>query len=618
MASFTVGIDLGTTHSALSYLEDNPGPDAACHQLTLPIPQLTALGTVEERLLLPSFLYLPNSDEFPAQGLVLPWNPHVPFLIGEWARAHGSQVPSRLVSSAKSWLSHPGIDRSAPLLPWEAPPDVPKVSPVDAAVRFLEHLRDAWNHRFAENQADAERSLARQEVVLTVPASFDAAARELTRDAAVRAGLPNVILLEEPQAALYAWIQSMGDQFRKQVSPGDVILVVDVGGGTSDFSLIAVRDRAGELELTRVAVGDHILLGGDNMDLTLAHVVQQRLDTEGRKLDMWQFNALVHGCRQAKELLFNNPDLARAPIAIPSRGSKLIGKTIKTELARPELEAVLTDGFFPIVPVTDNPRTTRRTGLAQMALPYAQDPGVTRHLASFLTRQARALQNSSEAPVDVSGQSFVHPTAILFNGGVFKAETLKTRLRDVLNAWLSQDGASPVRELLGADLDLAVARGAAYYGWVRQGHGLRIRGGTARAYYVGVESAAPAVPGFEPPLKALCLAPFGMEEGTEADVPPQQFGLVVGEPTRFRFFASSTRREDQVGQMIEDAARHEELEELAPIETALPGRDQEAGSLVPVHLQAAVTEVGTLELRCLEQTGDGRWKLELNVRPQDD
>jgi hypothetical protein len=618
MASYTVGIDLGTTHSALSYLEDNPNPEPACHQLTLPIPQLTALGTVEERLLLPSFLYLPNSDEFPAQGLVLPWNPHVPFLIGEWARAHGSQVPSRLVSSAKSWLSHPGIDRSAPLLPWEAPPDVPKVSPVDATVRFLEHLRDAWNHRFAENQTDAERSLAKQEVVLTVPASFDAAARELTRDAAVRAGLPNVILLEEPQAALYAWIQSMGDQFRKQVSPGDVILVVDVGGGTSDFSLIAVRDRAGELELTRVAVGDHILLGGDNMDLTLAHVVQQRLDSEGRKLDMWQFNALVHGCRQAKELLFNNPNLAHAPIAIPSRGSKLIGKTIKTEPARAELETVLTDGFFPIVPVTDVPRTTRRTGLAQMALPYAQDPGVTRHLADFLTRQARALENSSEAPVDVSGQSFVHPTAILFNGGVFKANTLKTRLRDVLNAWLSQDGASPVRELLGADLDLAVARGAAYYGWVRQGHGLRIRGGTARAYYVGVESAAPAVPGFEPPLKALCLAPFGMEEGTEADVPPQQFGLVVGEPTRFRFFASSTRREDQVGQMIEDAARHEELEELAPIETALPGRDQETGSLVPVHLQAAVTEVGTLELRCLEQTGDGRWKLELNVRPQDD
>ena len=618
MAPFTVGIDLGTTHSALSFLESGREADRHGDQSMLPIPQLTALGTVEERLLLPSFLYLPNPDEFPVHSLALPWNPESAIAIGEWARAHGSQVPARLVSSAKSWLSHPGLDRSSPLLPWQAPPDVPKVSPVDAAVRFLEHLRDAWNHRFAGNDPEAERALARQDVVLTVPASFDAAARELTREAAIRAGLPNVILLEEPQAALYAWIEAMGDQFRKQVTPGDIILVVDVGGGTSDFSLIAVRDQAGELELNRVAVGDHILLGGDNMDLTLAHVVQQRLDAEGRKLDTWQFNALVHGCRQAKETLFHQPDLARAPIAIPHRGSTLIGRTLKTELTRHELEQVLTDGFFPVVPVTDSPRTTRRTGLAQMGLPYAQDPGVTRHLASFLSRQARALESSPDAPIDVRGRRFVQPTAVLFNGGVFKAESLKTRVREVLNSWLEQDGAPTARELLGANLDLSVARGAAYYGWVRQGHGLRIRGGTARAYYVGVESAVPAVPGFDPPMKALCLAPFGMEEGTAADIPPQQFGLVVGEPTRFRFFASSTRREDRVGDLIEDAARTDDLEELAPIETSLPGRDQEPGSLVPVHLQAAVTEVGTLELRCLEQAGDGRWKLELNVRPQED
>jgi molecular chaperone DnaK (HSP70) len=618
MASFTVGIDLGTTHSALSYLEPEAKARSASDQPVLPIPQVTALGTVEERLLLPSFLYLPNTGEFPEQSLALPWAPDSTMAVGEWARTHGSKVPTRLVSSAKSWLSYAGIDRESPLLPWQAPPDVPKVSPVEAAVRFLEHLRDAWNHRFADDRPDAERSLASQDVVLTVPASFDAGARELTRQAAIRAGLPDVILLEEPQAALYAWIQAMGDRFREEVAPGDVILVVDVGGGTTDLSLIAVHDREGELELVRVAVGDHILLGGDNMDLTLAHVLQQRLEAEGKKLDAAQFNGLIHGCRQAKETLFNNPALARAPIAVPSRGSTLIGKTIKTELTRGDVETLLTDGFFPVAPVTEVPRTTRRTGLAQMALPYAQDPGVTRHLALFLTRQARALQAASEAPLDISGRQFVHPTAVLFNGGVFKADALKTRVREVLNSWLAHDGAPPARELVGANLDLAVARGAAYYGWVRQGHGLRIRGGTARAYYVGVESAAPAVPGFAPPLRALCLAPFGMEEGTEADIPPQQFGLVVGEPTRFRFFASSTRREDGVGDMIEDAARTDELEELAPIETCLPGRDREPGSLVPVQLQAAVTEVGTLELRCLEQGGDGRWQLELNVRPQPD
>jgi molecular chaperone DnaK (HSP70) len=614
MPTYSIGIDLGTTHSALSFLNLHSEGARGREQSMLPVPQLTAVGTVEERVLLPSFLYLPNRDEFPEKSLALPWSTANPLLIGEFARSHGSKVPARLVSSAKSWLSHSGVDRTSPLLPWQAPPDVEKVSPVDASVRYLEHLRDAWNHQFAGGKAEAETSLAHQDLVLTVPASFDAAARELTREAAVRAGLPDLVLLEEPQAALYAWIEALGESFRKQVNVGDVILVVDVGGGTTDFSLIAVQEREGEVELTRVAVGDHILLGGDNMDLTLAHLINQRLSGEGRKLDTWQFNALTYGCRQAKEDLFNRPKLTKAPIAIPSRGSALIGGTIKTELSREDLERVLTDGFFPVVPVTELPQTARRTGLAQMALPYAQDAGVTRHLAAFLTRQAKALAASSDAPVDVAGKNFVHPTAVLFNGGVFKAGKLKARVLEVLNAWLTQERGNPVKELEGADLDLSVARGAAYYGWVRKGHGLRIRGGTARAYYVGIESAMPAVPGFEPPLKALCVAPFGMEEGTQADVPPQEFGLVVGEPTRFRFFASSTRREDRAGEMLEDAANQEELEEIAPIETALPARDREEGKLVPVNLQAAVTEVGTLELRCLEKGGAGRWNLELNVR----
>jgi hypothetical protein len=266
------------------------------------------------------------------------------------------------------------------------------------------------------------------------------------------------------------------------------------------------------------------------------------------------------------------------------------------------------------VPVTEQPQTARRIGLTQVALPYAHDPGITRHLAAFLARQARALTASPDAPIRVVGKTFIHPTAVLFNGGVFKARPFKDRVLEVLTQWLEDDGGRPVRELQGADLDLAVARGAAYYGWVRRGHGIRIRGGTARAYYVGVEPPMPAVPGFEPPVKALCAAPFGMEEGTQADVPPQEFALVVGEPTRFRFFASSVRRDDRVGDMLEDATGSEELEELAPIETTLPAEPGRDGRLVPVTLQAAVTEVGTLELRCLEKGGPGRWNLELNVR----
>jgi hypothetical protein len=606
---YSIGIDLGTTNSAMSYFKLAEAEARGSAQSMLAIPQVTSVGAVGDKLLLPSFLYLPNNQEFPPGALALPWDPErKDRVVGEFARSHGSKVPMRLVASAKSWLCHTGVDRLSAILPWQAPPDVRRISPLEAAALYLAHLREAWDYRFPDE------ALAKQEVVLTVPASFDAAARDLTLQAAQQAGLPNVTMIEEPQAAFYAWLERMGEGFRKQVKPGDVVLVVDVGGGTTDFSLIAVTSHDGDVSLARVAVGDHILLGGDNMDLALAHTVNQRLAAAGKKLDAWQFNALTFACRQAKESLFADAQLGKYPLVIPGRGSSLVGGTITAELHRDELARVLTEGFFPRSAVTDLPQSARRTGLAQMALPYAQDAGVTRHLAAFLTRQARAMATAHDAPVKVEGKAFVHPTAVLFNGGAFKAAPLKARVLEVLNDWLAADGGQPAQELSGADLDLAVARGAAYYGWVRHGHGLRIRGGTARAYYVGIETAMPAVPGMEPPVKALCVAPFGMEEGTRADVPPQEFGLVVGEPTRFRFFASSVRREDQVGELIEDVAGNDELEEIAPIETSLPAEAGNDGKLIPVNLQAAVTEIGTLELRCLEKNGPGKWKLELNVR----
>ncbi len=609
MSTYSIGIDLGTTNSAVSYFKLAQAEARGSGQTMLAIPQITSVGTVEEKLLLPSFLYLPNEQEFPAGSLALPWDKkRKDRVVGEFARTHGSKVPMRLVASAKSWLCHAGVDRLSAILPWQAPEDVHRVSPLDAAAHYLAHLREAWDHQFQDDP------LAKQDVVLTVPASFDAAARDLTLKAAQQAGLPNITLIEEPQAAFYAWIEQMGEGFRKQVKPGDVVLVVDVGGGTADFSLIAVTSKDGDVALTRVAVGDHILLGGDNMDLALAHKVNQRLAAEGKKLDIWQFNALTFACRQAKENLFADSRLKKSPLVVPGRGSTLVGGAIKAELNRDELTGVLTDGFFPKIDVTDPLQSVRRTGLAQLGLPYAQDAGVTRHLAAFLTRQARAMATAHDAPVKVEGRTFVHPTAVLFNGGVFKATPLKDRVIQVLNDWLAADGGQPAKELGGAELDLAVARGAAYYGWVRHGHGLRIRGGTARAYYVGVETTMPAVPGMEPPVKALCVAPFGMEEGTQADVPPQEFGLVVGEHTRFRFFASSLRRGDRVGVMLEDVAGNDELEEVAPIETTLPAKAGNEGKLVPVNLQAVVTEIGTLELRCLEKGGPGKWKLELNVR----
>ena len=609
MARYSIGIDLGTTNSAVSYFELDRTTARGREQSMLAVPQVTALGTVEPKPLLPSFLYLPNAQEFPLGALGLPWaQQQGNLVVGEFARAHGAKVPARLISSAKSWLSHAGVDRQSAILPWQAPEDVTRISPVEASRHYLAHLRAAWDHQFPDTP------FVEQELVLTVPASFDAAARDLTLAAAQQAGLPTITLLEEPQAAFYAWTEQMGERFRQHVRAGDVILVVDVGGGTSDFSLIAVTDREGEVELTRIAVGDHILLGGDNMDLALAYTVNQRLAADGKKLDAWQFNALTFACRHAKEAMFSDAKLARAPLVVPGRGSSLIGGMIKAELTREELTRVLTDGFFPKVTVTELPKTARSTGLTQMALPYAQDAGVTRHLAAFLTRQAKALAATHAAPVPITGQAFVHPTAVLFNGGVFRSELLKERVLEVLNQWLAADGGKPIAELPGAELDLAVARGAAYYGWARHGHGLRIRGGTGRAYYVGVETAMPAVPGIEPPVRALCVAPFGMEEGTKADIPPQEFGLVVGEPTRFRFFTSSVRRDDTVGLMVEDPVDNDEFEEVAPIESTLPVDAGDEGRLVPVNLQAAVTEIGTLELRCLEKGGPGRWKLELNVR----
>lgn len=641
MAQYTLGIDLGTTNCAVSYFSLASEQARRSDEGLLALPQLTAPGVVEARPLLPSFCYLPGAAEFPVGSLELPWRGTRDGAavagakagtetgmggtnagsaaetetgpgpcVGAFARTQGAKSPGRLIHSAKSWLCHAGVDRQAPILPWQGPAELKKRSPLEVSALYLEHLRRAWD------AAHPEAPFAAQEIVLTVPASFDAAARELTLGAARRAGYPDPILLEEPQAAFYAWIEQAGGSFRKQLRPGDLVLVVDVGGGTSDFSLIAVGERAGEFELTRVAVGDHILLGGDNMDLALAYHVNQRLTAEGRKLDAWQLAALTHACRAAKEQLYGDGTLVSAPLTIPGRGSSLIGGTLRTELRREELERVLTEGFFPACAADEAPRTARRTGLAQMALPYAQDPAVTRHLAAFLARQARALEGSPDAPLRTTeGRALVHPTAVLFNGGVFKAEPLRRRVLEVLNAWLAADGGgAPARELAGAELDLAVARGAAYYGWVRHGHGLRIRGGTAQAYYVGVESAMPAVPGYEPPVRALCVAPFGMEEGSQADMPPEEFGVVVGEPARFRFFTSSVRREDRVGALVDDPAGSADFEELAPIETLLQAADAAPGALVPVRLQAAVTELGLLELRCLQKDGTGRWKLELNVR----
>ena len=607
-ARFAVGIDLGTTHCALSFVESAKCDRDEVEQHVLPIPQLTAPGAVEDRELLPSFIYLPHPDEIKQADLSLPWVSDPGQIVGELARKQGVNTPIRLVFSAKSWLCHPDVDRKAAILPPDVPDDVPQVSPFSASVQYLAHLRDAWNGMHSYDPLD------RQEVTVTVPASFDPAARELTAEAARAIGIEHLVLLEEPQAALYSWVNDSKGAWRHQVKVGDIILVVDVGGGTTDLSLIAVTEQDGALELTRVAVGEHILLGGDNMDLTLAHVVRQKLKRSGVELDRWQLQALTHGCRNAKETLLSDAELASVPVVVPSRGAKLIGGSIRTELTRDEVSTTLIEGFFPEVESSDRPVQRARAGLTKVGLPFAQDPAITRHLAAFLGRQAGATGDLEGFVEQAHWASFLHPTAILFNGGVFNAEILRERVLHVINQWLAAEDAPPARLLESHDLDLAVARGAAFYAHARRHGGVRIRGGTSHSYYVGIERAMPAVPGMEPELHALCVVPFGLEEGSEPVMAPQEFGLVVGEPVRFRFFGSSVRREDQVGELLEEWPE-DEIEELEEIQTNLPADNRKKGEVVPVRLKAAVTEVGTLELTAIPTSGeDVEWKVSFNTR----
>jgi hypothetical protein len=610
---FIVGIDLGTTNSALAHSDTAADSQSARIEVGV-IPQVVNPNEVADRTLLPSFLYIPGELDFPKGSISLPWDADPKFVIGELARKRGAESPGRLVASAKSWLSYAAANRNAPILPWQAPDEVSKLSPVEVSSQYLQYLRTVWDEQHA---ADGKgTALGEQDVLLTVPASFDEEARELTRRAAEQAGLERVTLLEEPQAAFYAWLESQGDNWRQRIKVGDLVLVCDVGGGTTDFSLIAVSEEEGDLALKRVAVGEHILLGGDNMDLALARLLKQKLEAEGQKIDTYQLQALWHQCRAAKEYLFEHPKSQKQDVTLLGKGRKLVGGTIKTELLREDLNRVLVEGFFPSVASDEMPVRQRRIGFQELGLPYAADAAVTKHLARFLSQQ---VQNSPEAASIRRGRSgLACPTQVLFNGGVMKADVLRSRLVEVLNSWLVAEGfeaLGPAQILDAPDLEHAVARGAAYYGRARRGQGVRIRSGASRTYYVGIESAMPAVPGMEAPLKALCVVPFGMEEGTEALVPAREFGLVVGEPAEFRFLSSTIRKQDHVGDLLENWGN--DIEELSPLEVTLNLEGQQ-GSVLPVRLESRVTEIGTLELWCVSRDNANRWKLELNIREKSD
>jgi molecular chaperone DnaK (HSP70) len=607
--TFSLGIDLGTSNSAVAIESFADGRAALVE-----IPQIVAPGQIAERPTLASALYLPHPEEFPGKTMHPPWPASHHEIIGLFARDHGALVPDRLVTSAKSWLSNPHIDPKKPVLPWNSPIDEPKRSPFDCSCHYLEHIKEGFLH--AERAAGRDWDLAEAQVVITVPASFDEIARNLTTEAATAAGFGQVVLLEEPQAAFYAWTAQAGNDWRRQVTAGDIILVCDVGGGTADFSLIAVSETDGNLAVERISVGEHILLGGDNMDLTLGYVLRAQLEATGKNLDDWQFRSLIHAAGEAKVALFSDPSLTQAPISVPSRGSSLFAKTISTHLDRTTLEQLVLDGFFPLTAITEGPVEQAAAGLQEFGLPYASDPAISRHLARFLTRSLANVKASPALTALVGAKSSLSaeallPTAVLFNGGVFNAAPLRKRVLDLLASW---NGDYVVRELQGFQPDLAVAKGAALYGRNRAtGSGIRIRAGTARSYYLGLASTMPAIPGFKPPIKALCVVPQGMEEGTEFLIEGQTFGLMTGRPAEFRFFTSEIRSGDQPGQILPDAAR--ELDETGKVEVTLPAVDGlPENQAIPVQINPVVTELGNLELWMKHTGSDRRWKVEFQVR----
>lgn len=603
---FIIGIDLGTTNCAVTYVDTRELTEDEAPEIQIfEIPQITGPGTVEELSTLPSFTYIGLDQEQEQGQLNLPWVEGREFCVGSFARGRGEELPGRFVHSAKSWLCHEGIDRQGSVLPVEASDGVQKFSPVEATSYYLQHIVESWNHIMADE--DESLCLENQDVLITVPASFDPAAKDLTVKAAKMAGIKNLTLLEEPQAAFYHWLYQNPEDWRKIVKTGDTVLVFDMGGGTSDFSLIAVTEEGGDLSLNRFAVGEHILLGGDNMDMAIAAMLRTRLKEEGNAIDRSQFRRLCALARDAKEKLLVDPDLDEVPVTLLGKGRSVVASSIKTTLSRDDLEPLILDGFFPEVEKDEMPEGRQKSGLTELGLPYASDPAVTRHLAAFLTRHADNETYRSMGKSD----DFVHPSAILFNGGVMKAEAFQERVTDTLAGWL--DGGD-LTMLEGEDLDLAVAFGASYYGLVKRGRGIRIRGGTGRSYYVGLETPAPAIPGMEPPMKAVCLVPAKTEEGTSLPLAGREFGLTIGEEAVFRFLSSDVRKEEAVGEALDEDDWDDQLEELEPLVMTLDADDGEAGTVIPVTIESVVTETGTVEVWCVARGGKRRWKLEFNFR----
>ena len=593
-ARFIVGIDLGTTNSALAYIDREATGDTEARIQHFDIAQLTGPGEVSRLPVLPSFLYLPGRFDIAPEAIGMPWPRPADHFVGAFARDHGTKVPARLVSSAKSWLCHGRVDRQAPILPWGGGPDVPKISPVAATAAYLEHLKRAWNHHWAD---DEDLHLDHQQVVVTVPASFDQVARDLTLQAAQMAGLGGVTLLEEPLAAFYSWMVDHESDWQDHVRPGELILICDVGGGTTDFTLVTLRAAEGGPRFERIAVGDHLILGGDNIDSVLACVAARQMGRRVDTLPVDQFCALVHQCRQAKERLLEGA-AANHRITVAGVGSRLIAGTLATTLTRETVEQVVLEMFFPLSGRSPVQADGPAADAPAMGLPFAEDRAITGQLLAFFERHRGAAG-------EFVGRTQVQPGLILFNGGSLKSELVRDRIRLTVGRHLGPE-AGP-RVLDNPRPDLAVAEGAAYYGWVRSGRGVRVGSGSARAYYLGVAQSASAVGA----RQAICLVERGLQEGSRIGLEGQGFEVRANRPVRFELFSSSFRSGDRCGDLV---PVDDTLSRLPPIETVVQFGQGKAERLIPVQVEAEFTETGTLSLWCRSRATDHRWQLRFQLR----
>ena len=598
---YIVGIDLGTTNCAVAYIDTARSAEI----LPFSLLQLINEATVAAQPTLPSFLYLPGPRDLPEGSLSVPWDREPTFVVGQFARAQGARIPGRLVSSAKSWMCHAGVDRQAAILPWDGLSEVKKISPVEAAARYLLHLRQAWRHAMGKAYP-----LEEQQIILTVPASFDEVARELSVEAAGRAGLSQLTLLEEPQAALYAWVGAHTDSWQTQLKAGDVILVCDVGGGTTDLSLMTVTQGKNQLGLERIAVGEHLLLGGDNMDVALARLIEGRLNA-GKRLDSQRWHLLCQLCRTAKEDLFAEALEETVRLTLPGRGSSVVGGTLSDGLTRADIEQIVLGGFFPSVEAEATPRRGGRAGLQEFGLPYETEPEILRHIAFFLRQHADEVAQTS--------LGLARPDAILFNGGALTPLAIRERIAQTVAAWFQSEESHgqddwQLSVLSHSNLDLAVAHGAAYYGLVRRGQGVRIGGGSARSYYVGVGGTPRnwQAKQADASVSAVCLVRRGMEEGEEIHLTEQEFEVLANQPVSFPLYASSTRSGDQPGELLR--LDSDELAFLPPIKTVLRFGKKTGVTKIPVQVSARFTEVGTLELWCEARQTGHRWRLQFQLR----